>query len=154
VNASVFLKGDVIASPIGSRTLLFPFPELHFPAGTAAALARLSIYATARLKVQKLLCSLGRAQECRTIAWKCVSIILSPRLKFLHCRCNRTSRASSLLQKITSLHFIINLNKYILISLPRYKKIFRHPNIFIRFATFCNTTKEWLDRTRLLLPLN
>jgi len=70
VNASVFLKGDVIASPIGSRTLLFPFPEFHFPIGTAAALARLSIYATARLKVQKLLCSLGRAQECRTIAWK------------------------------------------------------------------------------------
>lgn len=53
-----------------------PDPVISFPrtpfstAGTAAALARLSIHATARLKVQKLPCSLGRAQECRAIAWK------------------------------------------------------------------------------------
>lgn len=53
-----------------------PDPVISFPrapfsiAGTAAAPARLSIYATARLKVQKLPCSLGRAQECRAIAWK------------------------------------------------------------------------------------
>lgn len=54
MNASVFLKGDVIASPIGSRTLLFPSP---FSIASFAALARLSIYATARSQVQKLPCS-------------------------------------------------------------------------------------------------
>jgi len=57
--ASAFLKGDVIAPPIGSRTLLFPPPIAPF--STASASCPLpALVNPARLKVQKLLRSFVR----------------------------------------------------------------------------------------------
>lgn len=147
MNASVFLKGDVIASPDRVLDPVISFPRTPFStAGTAAALARLSIYATARLKVQKLPCSLGRAQECRAIAWKEMRFertILSPRSKFLHRRSKRTSRVLS--SPKNRFFFCVFFNVYIKTLTSKFfdrSTAKKYLNIFLRLATCsANTVK-------------
>jgi len=65
--ASAFLKGDVIAPPIGSRTLLFPRPIAPF--STASGSCPLpALVNPARFKVQKLLRSFVRKNAGQGIA--------------------------------------------------------------------------------------